>query len=814
MGSPSDRVDRPAASSTPPAGEQGGSRAGAVSPLDFPSQGDQLTSGGGSVGAEAPEFSPSQFRSQGDQSTLPPDDSFGDLQQMGDLAREPDDELQQIDLTARYELLGEAGRGGMGRVLKARDRRLNRLVAIKRVRTEFGASRQARARFLTEARSIAQVNHFNIVQVYDYGRDADGPFLILEFVEGPTLAENLLAGPLDVETAIDVACQLCDGLAKAHEKGIIHRDIKPANILLTADGNPKLTDFGLARQMERDDGHTKTNVAMGTLDFMAPEQRRDASGVDSRCDLYSVGATLYQMLTGRSPRVIRIDDLPAGYREVIARTLEEDRDRRPASARALYNELRQARAHNRSRVGGATLAEGACPACGVINEVARKFCRGCRAALVTTCVAESCGNPELKVWDDVCGECGAGQQELVGQLREEIETQLDQAESLGREYRFDSALTLCASAMERSGSRWPELTSRATELHANLTAASDRERKLCVAIEADVGECVDRHDYTAALRELDRIPAPLLSSSAAQRSEQCRAAIKELASLNQTIRQRISAKALTGLSELTARYLELDPNHAAIRRLHERLTKRDQDIVAVVASAQACYDTSDDRRCLNWLRRIPEGTDAARDALHRAASLRLQQVQLLEQQLADMPAAAVKLALLREYVALRPGDEARGSELAGLAALVERRRRNLMVVGAASTMIVMVATIWGVSKLWTSLATITPDAPPDSVGTTAAVTPSPRVPGSPPVATVPPDRLPSATPTTTSTDFTNSPRNLPVTFGRRTLGGWPCGDVHDGVATERAEPRSRRDARQLLDRLLARGHEVTQGSGR
>jgi len=155
----------------PPAGRRRADDAAA-------SPGDQPTLAG---------LAPSGPLRDGDPRNLGNRETDGGLS-IGDLAIETDDDLQLVDLAARYELLEELGQGGMGRVMKARDRRLDRLVAIKRLRAEYGASRRALDRFLTEARAIAQLNHFNIVQVYDYGRDAEGPFLILEYVAGATLA--------------------------------------------------------------------------------------------------------------------------------------------------------------------------------------------------------------------------------------------------------------------------------------------------------------------------------------------------------------------------------------------------------------------------------------------------------------------------------------------------------------------------------------------------------------------------------------------------------------------------------------------------
>ncbi len=278
--------------------------------------------------------------SLGDQSTC--GDAGSSISDLANGLGEFTDGLEIADLTSRYDVEGTIGRGGMGEVLLATDKRLRRKVAIKRIRGEMAASKQALSRFLTEARAVAALNHFNIVQVHDYGRDTEGPYIVMEFVDGKSLHDRLKEGPLPVEQAIDLSCQLCDALALAHERGIVHRDIKPANILLTSRGHPKLTDFGLARQNGADHGQTLAGAVLGTMEFMAPEQRRDATQADARSDLWSLAATLYQMITGEVPRVINLDDVPTLLRNVLSKAMKTKPDDRYSSADEFRSALRGA----------------------------------------------------------------------------------------------------------------------------------------------------------------------------------------------------------------------------------------------------------------------------------------------------------------------------------------------------------------------------------------------------------------------------------------------------------------------------------------
>jgi eukaryotic-like serine/threonine-protein kinase len=202
-----------------------------------------------------------------------------------------------------YEILGELGRGGMGVVYKARQIGLNRLCALKMILAGGLASADSLLRFKLEAEAIAHLQHPNIVQVYEIGEAEECPYFSLEFVDGTNLQNRIAATPQPPADTARLMYQICQGVHAAHQRGVLHRDLKPANVLMTKDGVPKITDFGLAKRIEeKDQGQTKTGAILGTPSYMAPEQAMGrAKDVGPAADIYSLGAVLYDMLTGRPP---------------------------------------------------------------------------------------------------------------------------------------------------------------------------------------------------------------------------------------------------------------------------------------------------------------------------------------------------------------------------------------------------------------------------------------------------------------------------------------------------------------------------------
>lgn len=210
--------------------------------------------------------------------------------------------MEEAQKLGRFEVLAEIGRGAMGIVYKAKDPMLERIVAIKTI--NMGMDRDGAAmyekRFYQEARAAGGLNHPNIVTVYDIGKTETACYMAMEYIEGEELRTLLAPGkPLPVGQALSIAAQVAEGLAYAHERGVVHRDVKPANIMVPASGAVKITDFGIAR-MRSSSVQTQTGMMMGSPKYMSPEQVI-GKRADHRSDIFSLGVILYEMLSGAAP---------------------------------------------------------------------------------------------------------------------------------------------------------------------------------------------------------------------------------------------------------------------------------------------------------------------------------------------------------------------------------------------------------------------------------------------------------------------------------------------------------------------------------
>jgi WD40 repeat protein len=265
----------------------------------------------------------------------------------------------ELPAVAGYEILEELGRGGMGVVYKARQLRLNRLVALKMVLGGAHAAAGDLVRFLAEAEAAAQLQHANIVQVHEVGSHGSLPFISLEYVDGGTLAQKLKGTPLPPRQAASPTATLGRAVQYAHQHGVVHRDLKPGNVLLTAEGTPKIADFGLAKRSAAGPGMTQTGAIIGTPSYMAPEQAACKKDIGPGADVYALGAILYELLTGRPPfraptpldtvlQVVNDDPvpprrlqprLPRDLETICLKCLQKDPRKRYASAAALANDV-------------------------------------------------------------------------------------------------------------------------------------------------------------------------------------------------------------------------------------------------------------------------------------------------------------------------------------------------------------------------------------------------------------------------------------------------------------------------------------------
>jgi serine/threonine-protein kinase len=201
----------------------------------------------------------------------------------------------------RYELNHLIARGGMAEVYRAHDRLLDRPVALKVLFPELSVDRSFVERFRREAQAAANLSHPNIVPVFDWGEDTGTYFIVMEYIDGRPLSSILKsAGPLSAERTADIGAHVAAALGYAHKHGVVHRDVKPGNVLITDDGQVKVTDFGIARAVNTEESLTQTGAVMGTATYFSPEQA-EGLGVDSRSDIYSLGVVLFEMVTGRPP---------------------------------------------------------------------------------------------------------------------------------------------------------------------------------------------------------------------------------------------------------------------------------------------------------------------------------------------------------------------------------------------------------------------------------------------------------------------------------------------------------------------------------
>jgi WD40 repeat protein/tRNA A-37 threonylcarbamoyl transferase component Bud32 len=401
-----------------------------------------------------------------------------------------------------YEILEELGRGGMGVVYKARHLKLQRVVALKMIRSGDYASPAELARFLTEAEAVAHLQHPNIVQIFETGQHAGLPYFTLEFVEGGSLATKIGAQPLPAGVAARLVEDLARGMHHAHGKGLLHRDLKPANVLLTADGTPKIADFGLAKKLEADSGLTQTGAIMGTPSYMAPEQAEGRTrDIGPRTDVCALGAILYECLTGRPPfrgsttletlEQVRLAEpvpvrqlqprVPRDLETICLKCLEKAPPRRYATALDLAEDLRRFRMHEPIRARRASLPER-------VAKWSRR--RPAAAALIAVCLLAALGT------------AAAGTAYTL-ELRGRAEYERDQkvlAQELQKKAEEGETAARAATALAEQETR------RANEAAARERQASLNAIRALYGLRVNrAGRALEDGDHGTAVEELGRM---------------------------------------------------------------------------------------------------------------------------------------------------------------------------------------------------------------------------------------------------------------------------------------------------------------------
>jgi serine/threonine protein kinase len=258
----------------------------------------------------------------------------------------------------RYQIIEELGRGGMGRVYKATDTKINEKVALKLIKLEIASDKKTLERFGNELRIARKIIHKNVGRMYDINEEKGTHYITMEYVSGQDLKGFIRqSGQMAIGTSISVAKQICEGLSEAHKTGVVHRDLKPSNIMIDQDGNVRIMDFGIARSL-KEKGITGAGVMIGTPEYMSPEQV-EGKEIDIRSDIYSLGVILYEMVTGRvpfegetslsiamkhkseeplDPKVLN-DQISEGLSKVILRCMKKDKEKRFQDAEELLSQL-------------------------------------------------------------------------------------------------------------------------------------------------------------------------------------------------------------------------------------------------------------------------------------------------------------------------------------------------------------------------------------------------------------------------------------------------------------------------------------------
>ncbi|NQT83856.1 protein kinase, partial [bacterium] len=413
-------------------------------------------------------------------------ESLGDTQKTETSSHAFSKEAPGDTVGGRYEIVSLIGEGSMGILYGAKDTKLGSEVALKRLRGVEDSARKGIARFLQEARAVAALNHRNIVTIHDLGEDDKGPFIVMEYLRGEDLRIRIeREGRIKLEEALSILKGVGQGLAYAHNRGIIHRNVKPANILLTEDGTPKLVDFGLAL-MPGESEISKTGVPPGTWAYMSPEQMRDAEHLDQRSDIYALAKTLCHMVTGNIPDSIDWDAVPSEMSAALEKALKPAPEDRPLSVKEFLIELGYPSAVVGSPLAPGTVLPGTCLNCGAQNPQGTRFCQSCGAGLFERC--PRCGL-EGPLGARSCGSCGVN----VSSYKE-AKRALYSAEAHLKRFEYAEA--------EKKARRALRLGCLTDELNGILKKAATRKKENLDELRAQAMDLMEKERYEEAEQPL------------------------------------------------------------------------------------------------------------------------------------------------------------------------------------------------------------------------------------------------------------------------------------------------------------------------
>jgi serine/threonine protein kinase len=398
--------------------------------------------------------------------------------------------LPHPDTFPGYRLIAIVGHGGMGTVFRATQLSMDREVAIKVLRKKYAHVPRFVERFERESSALAALNHPNIVAVIDRGQVEDTYFFVMEYVHGSTLRRLIRANRLGIERAVEIAIEVCRALQAAHGAGVVHRDIKPGNVLVPEEGPVKVADFGIVRVLDEEAGEGERRARLGTAKYMAPEQKVIGGAVDPRADVYALGVTLFEMLTGHLPKGRRARDLnplvPQELDEVCERATRETPAERFDSADLMREALQETLEHLRRKAEAEPEAQPPrlevprCPACGQAVEPETLACTHCGAAVGERCYRPGCSaiNP---IGAERCRECNGHVELLKRRRRLELEGMIQRAHALAEDGDAAGALRDLRTVIEEPHQAFADLREQAQEA-AEPLAHRRRRLRLSTAV--------------------------------------------------------------------------------------------------------------------------------------------------------------------------------------------------------------------------------------------------------------------------------------------------------------------------------------------